>query len=668
MVNTRLKDVLRRSGQGHHHSTYIMHYIASVLIINASIFIKLTVCQPTEPTIDAFYPSDPEGGDSCGDATPLEGQSTCMDCLIGWISTTEDHEVQWWTDDGELLSVDDYIADKVAPRLSLKLISGSHERHGGDYQIYRLWITNVTRLDTGKYTCQLTYTNKSDAKGGGQSSASKELALTVRFFPSEGYPLCSSATQPLVFKEGENMQFSCLSELSEPLPEIKWSYEIKTAGGGTQQFVVPGNNITDETYTYNNIHDSAASVYDFVTFVCEISSTAFPGRASSCSVGPLRVLTATGESQKTTPVSATKHRPTPISTTLSPNSIGVSKTTTGVSKTTTDADVIVTDVVTSFQQSTELDYETGGTTIEPLSTTPLENETPHTRVTVTPSPSHNNHTHKTTIMPSTQYNDNIALTSLHPKNNLTPTNTFLSSEVPQERQSTLTSTLYQEGTTTMFPLKNITSGSGGDRTSPLMKTSWLIVGMAVIIVLFALLLTFVLFRWRKAKEKLKKEGSLTHLHTMSYAELQAKYRDNYGSAYYQEVSDDFPGDQLPGQKLSVTSGTIYDVKTPATLPTSQDKLTNRDYHTYSSLTPPRLPPDRLPAMPTCANPIYEQPYYFKMKAGPEVVGFAGSGQNGGGEVANIMYQSTNNTSIMQPYVEINRNGSRAMEDIYQTLS
>ena len=657
----------------------------TTLYVAVSIF--ATVVCSNQPTVDVFFPSHAE----CGKSQPEEGQSTCMDCMITYIAKLDPSQYDiGWLRDEQQISHNEFISQSFAPHFSVKVIYDAHEKYGGDYEIYRMWISNVTRTDSNTYTCRLEYT-----LDGFKSTVSRDLDLTVIYFPHEIYPVCSSNSQSFVFNVDVDMVFQCLSEQGEPDVNLEWTYDLKV-GDKIETNIAPANDVPqDDLAILKVVYTTAAEIFDGVIFVCTLTSDAFPDKSRTCSIGPLKIQYNQGQNPTEPPDFTTS--PTTIQTT---SVILKSDSTMSVPEddTTTPGSTIITDVTTSFIPEATTEMSTNALFLTSFTQSTLDSNVPTTQRSTTPELMHSSvPTSSATFTTSGHSTAELTTRSQRTspgKSVVTPIGTTVTVE---NIQSTKIMDKTDNG--------NITIGSGKGSNSGNMNTTALIAGMSVAIAICAFLLLLVFLRWRKTKEKLKRQGELSHLPSMNYADLQYKYDSNGHAAYYQDVNDEIPkypqGQRLQGQRLQVSPGVMYDTNTPATLPYNERHIPQgatlqmiRPYplgpppdgpllgrshphinnHTYSELSPPKLPPNRPTSMVPCTNPVYDRtlhdPYYYKVQPTPSAPAMEAVDPSQQGIVANILYQSDSNTCIMQPFVEINRNGGshKANEEIYQTVS
>ncbi|XP_022089599.1 uncharacterized protein LOC110978704 isoform X2 [Acanthaster planci] len=140
---------------------------------------------------------------------------------------------------------------------------------------FTLTIVNLTRTnDRGTFNCEV---------GGIGSSIVGSVGVRVNYFPDAGNPMCFG---PTVIEEGTPAVFRCESLPGEPLIEGEWLRDDgRVVEADNIKTGLPINNMISFEYT---IMPSPLDIGINVT--CKISSVlSFPGRTSSCTIGPLVV-------------------------------------------------------------------------------------------------------------------------------------------------------------------------------------------------------------------------------------------------------------------------------------------------------------------------------------------------------------------------------------------
>ncbi len=151
---------------------------------------------------------------------------------------------------------------------------------GGSF-VYFMSIMDVTREDEGKYMCKVYNTSKGSMIEIGEDS----IDFEITYFPSDSELSCSSSTHEnkLEFYAGIEITLMCSSEKANPPVSLEW------------RRTKPGH-----VYKVTQ-HERDASVYSELTitlekrhsgtmFSCRATSKAFPGRMSTCHIGPITVL------------------------------------------------------------------------------------------------------------------------------------------------------------------------------------------------------------------------------------------------------------------------------------------------------------------------------------------------------------------------------------------
>ncbi|XP_071800038.1 uncharacterized protein [Asterias amurensis] len=142
-------------------------------------------------------------------------------------------------------------------------------------------ITNVQRSDTDEYVCIV---NDPLSIGGGLVVATSNVTLSVLYFPSASFPMCSPAG-PITVDAGTELDMRCSSESSHGTVTMTINPTIQTS------------RYTNWTSVINDDSDTVLRTLDLtvddadngVAFDCFIPSMYFGGMARACHIGPITV-------------------------------------------------------------------------------------------------------------------------------------------------------------------------------------------------------------------------------------------------------------------------------------------------------------------------------------------------------------------------------------------
>ncbi len=150
----------------------------------------------------------------------------------------------------------------------------------GNKFVYFLSIIDVTRKDEGTYSCQVTTPTLTAV----DISASDEVKVKVNYFPDETNPVCTHDMgngHELIVDEGDMVNLNCTSARGHPTVDLRW----KRSENVLESFESPsGEGLVSEILRFQASRSDHKSM-----FICEIISDAYPGRKSTCHVGPVTV-------------------------------------------------------------------------------------------------------------------------------------------------------------------------------------------------------------------------------------------------------------------------------------------------------------------------------------------------------------------------------------------
>ena len=142
-----------------------------------------------------------------------------------------------------------------------------------------LTVIDISSSDHGTYLCKVD----SDLHGNFVEITRDSIEIDIYTFPSNNYPLCSSAPNTLTLGKSEQLILTCTSEKGSPVAELNW--------------ICSQNDIHFDIYDSQS-KDSVSSelrliadaTHNGAVFVCKLSSSGFSDRERSCTYGPLTVV------------------------------------------------------------------------------------------------------------------------------------------------------------------------------------------------------------------------------------------------------------------------------------------------------------------------------------------------------------------------------------------
>ena len=179
--------------------------------------------------------------------------------------------------DTEQISGDDtYFSSSLFQRvfISKRAISGSST-------VYFMTLVDVSADDNGKYICSVSTVKNGLIVG----IATHSITIEVFSFPSNGYPICQSIPNVMKVNEGTKLRFVCTTERTYPPVELHWSSNTESISSAI-------DTINDGDIISSEITVITQHSHNGVTFVCTMTSTAFPERQRSCFHGPVTVVSS----------------------------------------------------------------------------------------------------------------------------------------------------------------------------------------------------------------------------------------------------------------------------------------------------------------------------------------------------------------------------------------
>ncbi|XP_072046751.1 uncharacterized protein [Amphiura filiformis] len=149
--------------------------------------------------------------------------------------------------------------------------------------VYFLSITDVTRAETGEYSCKVLDTVGTVAEVGND-----KVDIQVSYMPTDNYPLCAYS-EPLTIQAGTVVQYNCSSELGSPNITVHWSH----TGPG---FVPNARDYYSDNFVTSVLTLRPSLIDTGTMYICTIKSSVFTD-IKTCHIGP---ITVTGNSNDLT--------------------------------------------------------------------------------------------------------------------------------------------------------------------------------------------------------------------------------------------------------------------------------------------------------------------------------------------------------------------------------
>ncbi|XP_033636833.1 uncharacterized protein LOC117297795 [Asterias rubens] len=210
------------------------------------------------------------------EADRKEGGQVDMRCTATNLET--DHIVAWRTEYPDLVlrwGEDTY--QNVNGRFIFDTLVGVNTQT----VVQDFTITNVLRADTDQYVCNV---NDPMQSGGNTIVATSNVTLSVLYFPSASFPMCSPAG-PITVDAWTELDMRCSSESSHGTVTMTINATIQTSRYTNWISV-----INDDSDTVVRTLDLTVDDADNgVAFECFISSMYFTGMQRTCQIGPYTV-------------------------------------------------------------------------------------------------------------------------------------------------------------------------------------------------------------------------------------------------------------------------------------------------------------------------------------------------------------------------------------------
>ncbi|XP_071800045.1 uncharacterized protein [Asterias amurensis] len=209
------------------------------------------------------------------EADRKDGGQVDMRCTA--INLESHHIVAWRTEDPVLiLRWGETTYQNVNGRFIFDTSVGVNTQTVQDFTI-----TNVQRADTNEYVCNA---NEPIPTGGNDIVATSSVTLSVLYFPSASFPMCSPAG-PITVDAGTELDMRCSSESSHGTVTMTINPTIQIS------------RYTNWTSVINDDNDTVVRTLDLtvddadngVAFDCVIASMYFTTMQRPCQIGPITV-------------------------------------------------------------------------------------------------------------------------------------------------------------------------------------------------------------------------------------------------------------------------------------------------------------------------------------------------------------------------------------------
>ncbi len=195
---------------------------------------------------------------------------------------------QVWNLDADTQAVQVFkTTDKQSQQLSINenVVPGVEERifmavrHLGDGSIiYFLSIIDAKTEDEAVYECKVVSNFPKITE-----VAVEKVPLQVTYFPSVSNPVCDDIDSSVVY-EGETISLSCHSDPGNPAVNVAWKRT------GSDKYLDTKVRTDDNGRIHSVAELTARSRDNGAVFLCEISSSGFPGLKQTCHIGPVQIL------------------------------------------------------------------------------------------------------------------------------------------------------------------------------------------------------------------------------------------------------------------------------------------------------------------------------------------------------------------------------------------
>ena len=210
-----------------------------------------------------------------------EGGMMALHCLVSEPSDDQSVTIYRWIDGkSETISWQDDILNSVDDRayLATRIL-------GDGSAVYFLSITEVTRADEGRYSCEVL--QRTDRGLGTVSEDS--IPVQVRYYPANPSPECASNYAPhSKIVSGTELAMNCSSEQGFPTVSLTWK-RAGTRGESITRNAVQ-HQVNSQGMLISEMHIRVSLKDKDAVFLCQMKSDAFPDSVESCHIGPLVVI------------------------------------------------------------------------------------------------------------------------------------------------------------------------------------------------------------------------------------------------------------------------------------------------------------------------------------------------------------------------------------------
>ena len=141
-----------------------------------------------------------------------------------------------------------------------------------------LTVVDALESDQGSYFCKVYSLIGITFNDIAQDSITVEIFT----FPKNTFPACESDQSTLTLRTGNKMVLTCSSEKGSPVVELNWS-----CLNADVPFIV--HHLQNEESTESEITITINELHNGALFECKMTSTGFPDRHRSCTIGPINV-------------------------------------------------------------------------------------------------------------------------------------------------------------------------------------------------------------------------------------------------------------------------------------------------------------------------------------------------------------------------------------------
>ena len=152
---------------------------------------------------------------------------------------------------------------------------------GDGSTVFFLSIIAVSKEHAGDYKCRVTDTSTVSVV------TSQDVSMDVTYFPDETEPLCSTNRDPIRIPEGSEIKLNCSSKAAVPEIDLQWKRPGDNLPPIKGSLVKSGSGSDTRVSSIVKFRPTLADSGS--VFLCEVTSTAFPGKVQACHIGPITV-------------------------------------------------------------------------------------------------------------------------------------------------------------------------------------------------------------------------------------------------------------------------------------------------------------------------------------------------------------------------------------------